>query len=179
MKDQVILGVDEQGNFSGEYFSKEAGHSGNGKKHLAITVLLQNNNSEVLLQKRKHQVFDNIWDMTASTHPLHKEDGSDETNTEATVRALKDEYGIEKVEDLKEVGSIDYFTKYGKFCENEHDIILTAKYAGEINLNLETAYEFKWVNKQDFLEDIENNSEKFSPWAIEGAKLLKKSNFFV
>src|SRR3989344_1200496 len=69
--DQTILAVDDNGNFL-EYISKEAGHSGKGKRHLAIAVLLTNSEGQVLLQKRKHQIFDNIWDITGATHPLHK-----------------------------------------------------------------------------------------------------------
>lgn len=177
-QDQIILAVDNDGNFKGEYIPKMVGHTGKGKKHLAITVLLENSKGEVLLQRRKHKVFDNIWDITASTHHLHRKDGSDETSKEATLRALKDEYGIDQVEELREVGFIDYFAQYGEYCENEHDIILTSKYDGEIILNPNTAYEYDWVDKKAFLLDIEQNPDKYTPWSIKAAKLLKDKGFF-
>lgn len=177
MDDQIILAVDEKGYFKGEYIPKSVGHTGKGKKHLAITVLLENDKGEVLLQRRKHKIFDNIWDMTASTHQLHRKDRSDETNKEATLRALKVEYGIDAVREIREVGFIDYFAKYGKHCENEHDIILTGKYNGPIDLNTVIAYEYDWVNKTTFLNDIEQNPDRYTPWSVKAAKLLKGKGF--
>jgi isopentenyl-diphosphate Delta-isomerase len=88
---QIILACDDNGKFI-EYIPKMVGHTGDGRRHLAITVLLYNSKGEVLLQRRKHKVFDNIWDFTGSTHPLHKEDGKDESLEEATLRFLKVEY---------------------------------------------------------------------------------------
>ena len=131
---QIILGADENGNFTGEYFPKMVGHTGKGKHHFAISVFLYNSKGELLLQKRKHQVFDNIWDMSASTHQLHRKDDTDETDEQATLRALKVEYGINSVDHLENLGGINYFAKYGEFCENEHDKILIAQYDGEVKL---------------------------------------------
>lgn len=174
--DQTILAVDEKGQFL-EYIPKSAGHTGKGRRHLAITVLLYNSKGEVLLQKRKHQVFDNLWDFTASTHPLHRQDGTDETLEEATLRALKDEWGIENIK-VRIVGAFNYFAKVGKLCENEHDHLLVGLYDGEVKLNKDVAYEFKWVSKKDLLEDMTTNSRQYSAWANQGLKLLKKTNFF-
>ncbi|TSC64162.1 MAG: isopentenyl-diphosphate delta-isomerase [Microgenomates group bacterium Gr01-1014_93] len=178
MNDQIILGADENGNFTGEYFPKTVGHTGEGKHHLAITVQIYNVRGEMLLQKRKHKIFDNIWDMTASTHPLHREDGKDETFEEAVHRALKMEYGIDHVE-LQTLGGFNYFAKYGEHCENEHDYLLLGEYNGDVNLNPEAGYSYKWMPKQEFLKDVEENPESYTPWAIEGVKLLKRKDFFV
>ncbi len=178
---QIILVSDEKGRFTGEYIPKEVGHTGEGKRHLAITVLLYNKKGEVLLQKRKHQVFDNIWDITGATHPLHKEDGTDETFEEATLRCLKREYGIENVK-LNNLGSFNYFAPYhtvqGELCENEHCAMLVGEYNGPLNLNPEVGYEYKWMLKDKFLKDIEKNPTKYSKWAQEGVKILRK-NFWI
>lgn len=136
MRDQIILGADESGNFTGEHFPKMVGHTREGRHHLAITVLVYNNKGEVLLQKRKHKVFDNIWDFTGATHPLHGEDGGDETFEEATLRCLKVEYGIDHV-DLKNLGGFNYFAKIGALCENEYCMMMVGEYNGEIKLNPE------------------------------------------
>ncbi len=180
--EQTILAVDDNGKFSGEYIPKKVGHSGEGKRHLAITVLVYNSKNQVLLQKRKHKVFDNIWDFTASTHPLHKEDGTDETLEEATLRALKEEYGISptspRLRGVKDVGEVNYYAKAGDLCENEHDHILVGEYNGKFHINPETAYEVKWVDKKELLKDIEQNPKKYSPWANEALKVLKQINFF-
>ncbi|MBI2599846.1 NUDIX domain-containing protein [Candidatus Daviesbacteria bacterium] len=178
MDDQTILAVDDKGEFL-EYIPKTVGHTGKGKRHLAITVLLINNRGEVLLQRRKHKVFDDIWDFTASTHPLHKANGIDETLEEATIRALKDEYGINySRKDLKRVGVFNYFAQIGPYCENEHDFLLIGEYNGEVKLNSRIAYEYKWVSKLDLLKDMKFHSQKYSPWSQAGLKVLKKEGFF-
>lgn len=171
MVDQVILAVDDQGNFL-EYIPKEIGHRGKGKRHLAITVLLYNSKNQVLLQKRKHKIFDNIWDLTGATHPLHKADGTDETLEEATLRCLKDEWGIREIGEIREIGVFNYFAQYGDLCENEHCYLMVGKFDGEVNMDLNMGYEYKWVNEEGMLKDMAENSQNYSPWAIEAVKLL-------
>lgn len=175
--DQVILACDDQGKFL-EYIPKEVGHTGEGKRHLAITVLLYNSKGQVLLQRRKHKVFDNIWDFSASTHPLHREDGSDESLEEATRRCLEAEYGIREVKELRDVGEFNYFAQINGLCENEHDHILIGEYNGEIKLNPKHGYEAKWVGKQELLKDVEQNPDKYTAWAKESLKVLKQTGFF-
>ena len=181
---QTILACDDDGKFL-EYIPKMVGHTGEGRRHLAITVLLYNSKNEVLLQKRKHKVFDDIWDFSASTHPLHLENGKDESLEEATLRSLEDEYGIKKVK-LEMVGTFNYFAKVGElcenqqavFCENEHDALFIGEYNGKVKLNPEKGYEYKWVSKQEMLEDMEKNPKKYTSWANEGLKILKQVGFF-
>ncbi len=173
--DQIILACDDNGNFQ-EYIPKEVGHTGQGRRHLAITVLVYNSKGQCLLQRRKHKVFDNIWDFSASTHPLHTDSG-DESLEEATLRALKEEYEIEDIT-LKKMGSFNYFAKTGELCENEHDHILTGEYNGEFELNSGVAYEAKWVDKKEVLSDMESNPQKYTVWSLEGLKVLKQSGFF-
>ena len=172
MDKQVILVVDEQGNFKGEYIPKSVGHTGEGKRHLAISVLLYNSKGEVLLQKRKHKVFDDIWDVTGATHPLHK-DGKDESLEEATWRCLDREYGIKEKILLKKLGFFNYFAKYGEHCENEHCAILVGEYNGSLSLSTEVGYSYKWVSEEEFLKDIKKNPQKYSPWAVEAAKIIR------
>ncbi|MBI4039026.1 NUDIX domain-containing protein [Candidatus Daviesbacteria bacterium] len=170
---QTILACDDQGNFL-EYIPKEIGHTGAGRRHLAITVLIYNSKGEVLLQKRRHQVFNNVWDFTASTHPLHQ-NNTDETFEQASKRALKDEYDIENVS-LKIIGEFNYFAKNGEFCENEHCALMTGKYDGPFKLNPEVGYECIWMGKEQFLEDLDKNPQKYGPWVISGAKFLKQKH---
>lgn len=174
--DQTILACSDQGKFL-EYIPKEVGHTGNGKRHLAISVLLVNKKGQVLLQKRKHQIFDNIWDLTGATHPLRKDD-KDETLEEATWRCLEVEYGIKDKMPLKNLGIFNYFAKYGKFCENEHCAILVGEYNGPLNLNPEVGYKYKWMDKKDFLEDVASNPQNYTPWAREGVEVLTAAGFF-
>lgn len=177
MDNEVILACDDAGIFSGEYIPKEVGHTGEGKRHLAIAVLLQNSKGQILLQKRKHKVFDDIWDVTGATHPLHREDGTDETLEDATIRCLKVEYNIDPIP-LKNLGAYNYFAKYNGLCENEHCYLLIGEYNGGFKLNPEVGYRSKWMDKQEFLKDMEKNPQNYSPWAVKSVELLKKERFF-
>lgn len=172
MDTQIILACDDNGNFL-EYIPKNVGHTGEGRRHLAITVLIYNSKGELLLQRRKHKIFDNIWDFTASTHPLHTEAG-DETSEEATLRALKQEYQIENI-DLKKIGEFNYFAQISDLCENEHDVFLMGEYNGEVRLNSEVGYEYKWMDKKEFIKDLQANPEKYTPWTKEAVKFLKQT----
>lgn len=173
--EQIILACDDNGSFL-EYIPRMVGHTGQGRRHLAITVLVYNSKGQLLLQRRKHKVFDNIWDFTASTHPLHLEKG-DESLEGATLRALKEEYGIGEVRDLRDMGEFNYFAQIDGLCENEHDHILTGEYNGEIQLNPEVGYEAKWVDKGQVLKDMEENPDKYTAWAKESLKILKQTGF--
>lgn len=177
MDDQIILAVDSEGNFTGEYIPKSVGHTGTGHRHLAIAVLLYNKDHQVLLQKRKHRIFNDIWDVTGATHPLHLEE-VDESLEEATWRCLDREYGITEQIPLKNYGMFNYYAKYDEMCENEHCASMVGEYNGPLNLNPEVGYEYKWMDKQELLKDVYASSEKYSPWAIEMVKVLEKNNFF-
>lgn len=176
MKDQTILAVDKKGNFTGQYVSKIKAHTGKGIHHLGITVFIFNKKGEGLLQKRKHLIFDNIWDNTGSTHQLHL-NGHDETDEEATLRCLKTEWGIENVE-LKNLGGFNYFARYGVLCENEYCKLLIGTYDLEVKINPEISYEYKWVDKNKFLKNLEDNPDKYSPWCKEAVKVLKDKGIF-
>lgn len=171
---QIILAVDDKGKFL-EYIPKEVGHTGKGKRHLAIAVLLLNSKNQVLLQKRKHQIFNNVWDFTGATHPLHKENGSDESLEEATWRCLKVEYHIRQKIPLKSLGFFNYFAQDGRHCENEHCAMMVGEYDGQINLSPEVGYEYKWIGREEFLSDVRANPQKYAPWVVAGSKFLENS----
>ena len=168
--DQIISAVDNEGKFL-RYIPKMVGHTGEGVHHLAITVFIFNSKGELLLQKRKHKVFDNFWDNTASTHQLHLENGHDETDEEATLRTLKREYGIEDVQ-LENLGGFNYFEKIGELCENEFCKLLIGTYDGEVKLNPEVGYSYKWISKKDFLKELEDKPEEYTPWCKVAAEIL-------
>lgn len=169
--DQIISEVDDNGKFL-KYIPRMAGHTGKGRRHLGITILVFNSGGRLLLQKRKHLVFDNIWCFTADTHPYKLESG-DETIEEASRRGLKEDFNIENI-DVKNLGFFNYFKEDGKYCENEYCAMVVGEYDGEINMNPEHGYDFAWKDKEDFLKDYEENPKKYAPWVPGGIKILKE-----
>src|SRR5579864_2189064 len=122
MNDQKLLLVDNNDTFLGEYTEKELCHTGNGKHHRAFVVVVFNDANQILLQKRKHKRFDNVWDVAAISHVLHLSD-HDETYEEAALRSLKTEMDIPEIS-LQKIGAFNYFARYGTQCENEYCAIL-------------------------------------------------------
>lgn len=166
---QLIL-VDEKDNFLG-YEKRITCHTGKGIHHRAFVVLLENSAGEVLLQRRKHQLWDGFWDTTAISHPLHFND-HDESYTEAGNRALMLEMGIDPVI-LDKIGGFNYFAPHGEYCENEYCAILVGAYEGDVILNPDSVYEYKWMNKNEFITLCKNEDKTLTPWAIlTGKKLL-------
>jgi len=171
MNDQLILAVDKNGRFTGHYVSRTAAHAGDGIRHLALTLFLFNRRGELLLQRRRHRVFDNIWDNTASTHQHHTDEGRDETDAEAAARCLRREWGIGPVA-LTDHGGFNYFARCGELCENEHCRVMTGQHDGPIRMDPEIAYEYRWLEKPAFRRELEQQPEQYSPWCRAAARLL-------
>jgi isopentenyl-diphosphate delta-isomerase len=171
MAEQMLILVDERDEFLGKYAPKGRCHAGKGLHHRAFTILISNKKGEILLQKRKHKLWDGYWDLTNS-HPLHKENGKDETYSEATRRCLKREWDIEFP--LKRLFGFNYYADYGDFCENEYCLLLVGEYNDEVHPNPEVIYEYKWMPLEVLLEDIKIHPKIYTPWAIRALQELAK-----
>lgn len=169
---QLLLLVDENDTFLGKYEKRKVCHYGKGVRHRAFVTLVENKNGEVLLQKRKHKLWDNFWDTSAISHNLHIND-HDETYEEAGNRALTSEMGIPFV-NLKKIGGFSYFAKYGENCENEYCAILTGKYNGQVIVNDKVAYGYVWMKKEEFIRQCLVKNKEYTPWAILTGEFLEK-----
>jgi len=147
-------------------------HTGKGKRHRAFVVALYNDKGQLLLQRRKHDLFSNKWDLTGASHPLHLK-SRNETYAEAAARCIKTEFGIKGVS-LRKVGAFNYFAPQGKKCENEHCAVIVGKYNGIVKPNRQVAYGFKWATLRETLIEIRKKPQTFVMWARLGAKTLRK-----
>ncbi len=164
-----LLLVDSKDDFKG-YASYGECHLGKGKRHRAFVTLLFDSNNQVLLQKRKHKLFDGLWDFTAISHPL-RINGRTETYQKASDRALKKEMGIKQVP-VKKVGAFNYFARDGVNCENEYCVVLVGNYDGEVKPNKQEVYETKRVLFDEFASGVESQSSMYTPWATKAIKIL-------
>jgi len=170
--DMLIL-VDENDKFLG-YAPKEECHTGDGKHHRAIAVFLFNKNGQILLQRRKHKRWDNVWDIAGATDALHR-DGKDETYEEAGRRCVEKEWGL--AVPLERLFSFNYFQRYGDMCENEYCMLLIGEVPDNIKYNPDVAYGQKWISLKELAKDVEKNPEAYTPWAIITVKELMKHPF--
>lgn len=169
---QQLLLVDTNDKFSGKYADRASCHTGDGLHHRAFVVVLFNKHDQILLQKRKHMLWDGYWDVSAISHPLHLEN-HDESYEEAGKRALQDEVGIHDVK-LKKIGGFNYFARERDYCENEYCAVLTGTYDKEVTPNPDAVYEYVWKDVKQFLTECEHHLLAYTPWALYTAEILKK-----
>lgn len=175
MAEQQLILVDKNDRFLGKYAPKNQSHTGKGLRHRAFTILILNNKKEVLLQKRKHQVWDNVWDLTNS-HPLHLKNGYDETIEQAASRCLKREWGVDFP--IKNLFGFSYFARYkNNLCENEYCYFLLGRYSGKVFPNNQVAYDFKWLALFKLLKKVKTHPENYTPWLVRSLQELEKSSF--
>lgn len=142
----------------------------NSLLHRGFTVVLIYQNKFVL-QHRKHLVFDKYFDLTFSSHQIYVRDIL-QTDEEAINQTLKREWNI----DLTAIkgkptylGKFYYLAKDPKtiFTEHEIDHIYIAQLKTPPRPNLDFAYGFQLVNK----EEISNY--KLAPWAKKILNFIK------
>lgn len=168
--EQTLIVVDDRDKILG-YASRSECHTGKGRRHRAFVILLYNKDKKILLQHRKHKLFNKLWDLAGASHPLHI-NGRDDSYIEAASRCLKNEWGIENVK-LEKIGAFNYFKEDGKNCENEYCALIVGEHNGKIKINPEAAYGFRLVSLKQLLSEVEKRPETFTPWSIEAVKILR------
>lgn len=160
--------LNEFGEFTGKIATREECHK-KGLWHRAVYGFIFNENGEVLLQKRSEnkKLWPNLWDITAGGHVLAGEFG-----TQALIREIKEELGIEVLENEVKylVGStsinIQGNIKNNHF--NECYIVTKEIDISKIKLQKEEVSDIKWFSKEEILNRINNNvdgiTDKTGPW---------------
>ena len=170
MEQKLIL-VDKNDRILG-YAPRSVCHTGNGKRHRAFVIALYNSTGEILLQRRKHALFQQPVGPCRSQPPLAV-GGRNESYGEAAARCVRDEFGLKGVS-FRKIGAFNYFVPQGKKCENEHCALIVGKYDGKVKANPKVAYGFRWASFNETLAEIRRKPTSFVMWARLGAKLLRK-----
>ncbi len=175
---QMLILVDDDGKKTGHARRDEC-HKGKGLRHLAFVVLLTSQ-KEFLIQKRKHELFDGLWDVSCTSHPMVVERDvafgriyEDETLEEAAEKCMQRELGI--TSSLRKIGHFNYFADHGENCENEHCIIFVGKLAEDPKPNLDEIYELRWISLAELAEEIESDPDKFTPWLKHSVDVMTKN----
>lgn len=162
---QIIATCDKNGNITGEIEKWEAHKK--GILHRAISVALIYKDKYVI-QHRKHIAFDGTYDITVSSHQLVT-NGNMEDSITCTLRALKREFNVDP-EDLKKRPTIEgkvYYKakdKYSEFTEHEVDDVLIAELKDIPNPNLEFAYGYSLVTKEELKNKNTRLYKNLAPW---------------
>ena len=98
---------------------------------------------------------------------------------DAARRRLNHELGItnHEVKDLHEIAPYRYrFADKNGIVENEICPILVGRFDGDPKPNLNEVDDWKWVDWNEFLQDIKTNPGIYSPWSSEEAAILQQKN---
>ena len=156
-KEFVIL-VDEQDNKVGLMEKMEAHEK--GLLHRAFPVFVFNSKGEFLLQRRALSKYHSggLWTNACCSHPR---DG--ETFLEAGKRRLQEEMGfvcgLEKQFDFIYKSKLD-----NELTEHELDHVMFGTYEGDINYNEDEVMDFKYVDLDTLVKDMEANPNNYTEW---------------
>ena len=161
---QDLAVVDQEDNIIGKMEKWDAHKK--GVLHRAYTAILQYEDS-IILQHRKHPLFDDVYDLSFSSHQIYKND-SLQTNEEALYEGLEREWGIEKFEirNLKFINKIYYKAKDEKseFFDHEIDYIYLIEVNTMPKANLDYAYGQKMIQKANIISEIKKLQLNLAPW---------------
>jgi isopentenyldiphosphate isomerase len=168
---QLLIECDERGEPTGSLVSRASAHTSPGVLHLAIALLLTRDGS-LLLQHRRHRLFDDLWDVSGATHLIASETGA-ESVADAAHRCARDEWDVE-VESFRQLGHIVYYADSASGCEREYCLIVRGEIAGEVHPVESVSYGARWIRNGDFQDLVRSGELQFSPWAEAIAEALPR-----
>lgn len=157
LNEQVVL-VDKDDNCIGLMEKLEAHEK--GLLHRAFSVLLFNDNKELLLQQRAFDKYHcgGLWTNTCCSHPRPEEEVED-----AALRRLKEEMGIEC--DLKKSFEFIYKAELNNgLTEHEYDHVFFGTFSGEPAINTDEVANWKYMPLDALRRDIAAHPANYTPW---------------
>ena len=131
-----------------------------GLLHRAISVLIFNEDGEMLLQRRAFNKYHSggLWTNTCCSHPYPNEPILD-----AAHRRLKEEMGMEAK--LSKLFDFIYKVTLDKnLVEHELDHVFVGFSNETPHLNLEEASSFKWLSVASICEEMELYPQNYTEW---------------
>jgi isopentenyl-diphosphate Delta-isomerase len=172
---QFIAEVNEKDEVIGKIEKWDAHKKGILHRGYTAIITFQD---QIILQHRKHPVFDNVFDFSFSSHQIYIKDKLQE-DVVSILDGLQREWGVHAehiVDDIKFVKKLQYkaFDDISGYYENEIDRIYSVELSRLPEPNYEFAYGFFTLHKNnaDKLEDPRLQS-LLAPWVN---VLLKKDD---
>ncbi len=175
---QYIETVNMAGKHLG-YIEKWEAHK-KGILHRGFGIILIYNNL-ILLQHRKHPAFDGVLDLSSASHQLQINDKFENLN-DAVIKSLEREWNLKKNNlkgKIQRLGYVYYKEKDPKsiYTEQEYCDVLIVKINKLPTLNLEFAYGYSLVTKEEVFNKNSRIYENLSPWGkkiVDNLKLKKE-----
>src|SRR2546425_4318202 len=114
-----------------------------GEKHVGITIACLDDDGRILVQLRRHRIFDKVWSLSGDTHPRKHDTRKVETLSEAARRCAKEDLGV-MIKPWRKTVSLSYSARDPRdprYCENELLHVLATNNGGGVHVNRKKAYE--------------------------------------
>ncbi|MDH3527999.1 MAG: isopentenyl-diphosphate Delta-isomerase [Acidobacteriota bacterium] len=172
--DEMVVLVDEENRPIGTA-PKLPVHTQETPLHRAFSVFLFNRKGELLLQRRAEhkKTWGGVWSNSCCGHVmLH------EPVRRAAKRRLKYELGIKGVELTNVLPDYRYRAEKDGIVENEICPVLVGFADADPVINPDEVDSCDWISWEEFLKEAADPDTRFSPWAVEEARLLSESEEF-
>lgn len=172
-KVQYIAQVNKLGEILGKVEKWEAHKK--GILHKAFSVTLQYKDYYII-QHRKHPVFDGVYDLSCSSHPIYKGNKLEE-DEDAVIKTLKREWNITK-KDIKgriqNIGVIYYKAKDPKSRYTEHEVCdqFLVQLKTLPKPMLQYSYGYSLVTREEIQKKKSRIYENLAPWSKKVVGLL-------
>lgn len=130
-----------------------------GLLHRAFSILVFNQNKELLLQRRNESKYHSpgLWTNTCCSHQR-----MGETLHQAAKRRLQEEMGF--ICELEEMFHFTYHIQLGDLFEHEVDHVFFGEYDGEMVFDPDEVAEVKWMSINDIEADMKNHPDLYTYW---------------
>jgi isopentenyl-diphosphate delta-isomerase len=166
---ELVVLVDEQNTPIGTA-DKDTVHTTDTPLHRAFSLFLFNSHNQILLTKRANakKTFPGVWTNTVCGHL-----SPEETPVEAATRRLAQELHIHGIK-ITDLAPYRYrFADNNGIVENEICPIVIGYFDGDPVPDPKEVDDWKWVNWDEFTEEIKKNPSPYSPWCREETEIVR------
>ncbi|MCS7093263.1 MAG: NUDIX domain-containing protein [Patescibacteria group bacterium] len=135
-----------------------------GVLHRGFTCIIKNNGLFVI-QKRKHKVFNNVFDLSFSSHPRYLKKDHVQSVEEAIKENFKREWRLKgKITSLRFLEKYYYKEKdpHSDYTEHEINYLYLMEIEGKIENVEEFSYGMDYISLENILKKFKNFN--FAPW---------------
>ncbi len=171
MKEERVILVDEQDKEVGTMEKIEAHEK--ALLHRAFSIFVFNDAGQMMLQRRALSKYHSpgLWTNTCCSHPR-----PGESLEEATRRRIVEEMGFEC--EMHEVFSFIYKAAFDRgLTEHELDHVFMGLHNGDPLINPDEVEEWKWIDVDDLLKDIDQFPDKYTVWFKIAVKEMEDKGF--
>lgn len=164
-KDVEVVLVDGSGKPTGR-IGRSSAHAGEGRMHLAFTVVLLDRKGQVVLGRRSptKMLWARSYDATVASHPLPGEEPID-----AAVRRLQEELGVQA--ELEAYGFFRYHARdrvpggFLRGSEKEHCVLFLGRAKGPLQPNPAEIDDLRAAAPEDVIRSWTRDPRGVCPWA--------------